>query len=119
MLQNTPNLYARHVQHTCQQRQLCRQQVRFPTSRAKVAVADAQTQQQTATVFGWGTSSVQGPRPTMEDELRLETDAKAGFTYAGDAGRINIGAALVALLSTTPHTFQVKHQTNLRWGSMS
>lgn len=60
----------------------CHQPV-FRSSRIRVAVADAQTQQQTDTTFGWGSSSAQGPRPTMEDELRLEIDASAGFTYAG------------------------------------
>lgn len=83
-MNTTPFCSGRHVQRTIQQRQLRRQQLRFRSSRARVAVVDAQTQQQTATVFGWGSSSVQGPRPTMEDELRLELDAKAGFTYAGD-----------------------------------
>lgn len=71
------------VQHTPQRSALLyRHKLRFRSSRAPVAVADAQTQQETATAFTWGSSSAQGPRPTMEDELRLELDAKAGFTYA-------------------------------------
>eukprot|EP00879_Flechtneria_rotunda_P013003 GHRR01013578.1.p1 GENE.GHRR01013578.1~~GHRR01013578.1.p1 ORF type:complete len:315 (+),score=72.80 GHRR01013578.1:603-1547(+) len=64
----------RHVQQPllhCRPRklQLCR----------RVAVTEAQ---QTARVVGWGSSSAQGPRPTMEDELRLETNTQSGVTFA-------------------------------------
>eukprot|EP00878_Enallax_costatus_P007173 GHUV01007517.1.p1 GENE.GHUV01007517.1~~GHUV01007517.1.p1 ORF type:complete len:250 (+),score=59.81 GHUV01007517.1:298-1047(+) len=73
---------ASHVHHTFQQCRLLHTHQARCRSKAGVVVSDAQTQQETATIFGWGTSSAQGPRPTMEDELRLEPDAKAGFTYA-------------------------------------
>ncbi len=34
------------------------------------------------TLLSWGSATAQGPRPTMEDELTLAVDAKAGITYA-------------------------------------
>ncbi|KAF8071024.1 PPH1 [Scenedesmus sp. PABB004] len=53
----------------------------------RAAAAAAQQQQQGAVAkacagLSWGSACAQGPRPTMEDELRVEVDAKAGFTYA-------------------------------------
>lgn len=64
---------------------------RIPHQRSRccqvVQVSDAQTQQQqvaSAPPITWGKSMAQGPRPTMEDELRLEENCKDGFTFAGD-----------------------------------
>lgn len=53
-----------------------------------VQVSDAQTteQQVSTPAISWGSSMVQGPRPTMEDELRLDIDCKNGFTFAGEVG---------------------------------
>lgn len=50
----------------------------------KRAHAVAQQQQEEATAaLDFGTSKVQGPRPTMEDVLRLERGLPGGLTYAG------------------------------------
>lgn len=61
-----------------QQRAPCRLAV---GSRKALPAAVSETAE-TATIYGWGAATAQGPRPTMEDEIRLVPDAKAGFTYA-------------------------------------
>lgn len=51
-----------------------------------VQVSDATTaaQELAPPTITWGQSMAQGPRPSMEDELRLEENCKNGVTYAGD-----------------------------------
>lgn len=55
-----------------------------------VAVSDAAQTSEVASApspsIEWGRSMAQGPRPSMEDEMRLEEDCKDGFTYAGARG---------------------------------
>jgi hypothetical protein len=50
------------------------------------AAVDTAVELQASTGYAHASRSTQGPRPTMEDELRLERDAKLGFTYAGIVG---------------------------------
>jgi hypothetical protein len=51
---------------------------------AVVLSSETVTQQQVSPpAFSYGSSSAQGPRPTMEDELCLRVNCKDGFTFAG------------------------------------
>lgn len=63
-----------------------------------VQVSDAQTAEvELAPGITWGRSMVQGPRPSMEDELRLEVDCKDGFTFAGDPAWLSTVDVLISL----------------------
>lgn len=60
-----------------------RQQYGGQQARPAAAAQAAPAEQQASSGFSLGSSLTQGPRPTMEDELRLVTDLPGGFSLAG------------------------------------